>query len=433
MTAKPQLSAPAAAGRGMLAAFTQTSAGRAAVRARDAVSERNGMRATSGGFLVLVTVLAAVPLSSQSALPRSSSPAAAAAADLQGDPRRGAAEFAACVNCHGHQAEGGFGPDLAGRDIPWIAFRKALRQPWGIMPAFREQLKSDQSLADIRAYLASLPQATALGEWHWRKAPENAPLGQRLYMNFAGCGQCHEPEGKFPRARLGVAARDVNLEYFKKQIFQHYERWPKGTMPLYTPERLPEPVVAEMYRWLVDELGLRPFITGSMKIGARQGDKTTYTVSIVNTGAKDKGLGAEGVTVFVRVPAGASVVTATGTGYEGTMPLAKLGLEPALRLAPHPHDDSGMVERPAPDLTRDVAAWRLPRIVAGEQIALSLTLAGPPAGAPLFKEFEGSTIYWTSPGRRPAGSPPRLVYRDLRIPDKGDHEPIAPPRMPDAQ
>jgi mono/diheme cytochrome c family protein len=388
------------------------------------------MRAQYGTLIVLLNVLAAAVPTYTQTVP---SPPVGLTAPIpdapQGDARKGATEFSACVNCHGRNAEGGFGPDLAGRNLEWPTFRKAVRQPWGIMPSFREQLKSDQALADIRAYLNTLPPATALGEWHWRRAPQTAPLGQRLYMNFAGCGQCHEPEGKFPRARLGVAARDVTFDYFKRQIYQHYERWPKGTMPLYSPDRMPEPVLREMYQWLVEELGLRPWVAGALTLGEQRADMTTYTLTVSNNGEKDKGLAAEGLTVFVRIPGGCSVVAGAGTGYEGTMPLAKLGLEPALRLAPHPHDDSATVERPQPDLSRDVAVWRLPRIIAAEQITLSFTLSGPKPTSELLKGFEGSTIHWSSPGRRPAGSPPRMVYRDLRMPDKGDHELITPPRI----
>jgi mono/diheme cytochrome c family protein len=388
------------------------------------------MRTTICGALIILLgfLITAVRPSAQSAPQQAVAPASNRSDAPTGDVQRGTKAFSDCVNCHGHHAEGGFGPSLAGLSMPWVAFRKAVREPWGIMPAFREQQKPDDTLADIYAYLQTLPRASALGEWHWRKAPPTAPLGQRLYMNFAGCGQCHEPEGKFPRARLGVMARDVTFDYFKKQIYQHYERWPKGTMPLYTPERLPEVVLREMYAWLVDELGLRPWVTGSLAVGNRDGAKTSYTLLVGNAGVKDKGLVAEGLTVFVRIPMGCSLVTATGTGYAGTMPLAKLGLEPALRLAPHPHDDSGVVERPKPDLSGDVAVWKLPRIAAAEQMSLSFTLSGPEPSPELLRGFEGSTIYWTTPGRRPAGSPPQLVYRDLRIPDTGDHELITPPR-----
>ena len=166
---------------------------------------------TTGTLSILVSILTV-------AVPSYSQPSVAPPQPtdtFQGDPRRGATEFTACINCHGRNAEGEFAPDLAGTGLGWTAFRRAVRQAWGIMPAFREQQKPDQALADIHAYLKTLPPTVALGEWHWRKAPETAPLGQRLYMNFAGCGQCHEPEGKFPRARLGKFARGRHIRLFQ--------------------------------------------------------------------------------------------------------------------------------------------------------------------------------------------------------------------------
>lgn len=346
-----------------------------------------------------------------------------------GDLKRGATEYGRCVNCHGPKAEGAYGPDLAGTGLSFAQFKKEVREPWGVMPIFNEKQKSDQALADIYAYVKTLPKAATLGEWHWRKAPPTAPLGQRMYMNFAGCGQCHEPENKFGRMWLGEHAKEVNFAYFKKQIYQHLEKWPNGTMPTYTPDRLPEPVLLEIYKWMVDDLGMRPSITGALSVGDRSGDKTTYTLTISNNGVKDKGLAAEGLTIFVRIPKGARVVSGAGPGYASVMPLARLGLEPALPLAPHAHDDTGHVERPAPDLSGDVAVWKAPRLDASQKLSLSLTLEGPAPTADLVKGFLGSTVHWASPGRRPAGSPPMMVYRDLRIPDKGDHEVIAAPRI----
>lgn len=390
------------------------------------------MRTRSGALTVLLTLLAFV--AGPSARPASQAPATRAlseASDIPaGDVQRGAAEFGRCVNCHGPQAEGAFGPDLAGIGLTWIGFKKAVRQPWGVMPMFTERQKTDQALADIYAYLKTLPRTTTLGEWHWRKAPATAPLGQRLYMNFAGCGQCHEPENKFGRTWLGEYAKDVTFEYFEKQIYQHLDKWPKGTMPIYSRERLPEPVLRGIYTWMVDELGMRPSIGGMWTMGERQGEKTSYTLTVSNRGVKDKGLAAEGLTIFVRIPSGCSIVGATGTGYRGVMPLATLGLAPALRLAPHAHDDSGHVERPAPDLSGDVAVWRVSRLDAGDKLDFSLTVSGPAPNPDLLNGFTGSTIHWATPGRRPAGSPPHMVYRDLRMPDKGDHELIPPPRMP---
>src|SRR5271154_3286009 len=41
-----------------------------------------------------------------------------------------------CQYCHGVQAEGAWGPDLAGRGISAAQIKHALRQPWGLMPSY---------------------------------------------------------------------------------------------------------------------------------------------------------------------------------------------------------------------------------------------------------------------------------------------------------
>ena len=35
-----------------------------------------------------------------------------------------------CNSCHGANAEGGYGPDLAGRGLSVEQFRRAVREPW---------------------------------------------------------------------------------------------------------------------------------------------------------------------------------------------------------------------------------------------------------------------------------------------------------------
>jgi mono/diheme cytochrome c family protein len=358
--------------------------------------------------------------------------AAPAAVEAQEAPdlKNGAAEYARCVNCHGGKGEGAWGPDLAGRGLSFEQFKKAVREPWGMMPSFPENVKSDKALRDIHAYMQSLPKAAKLGEWRFKPAPASAPVGQQLYMNVIGCGQCHEPENKFGRMWLGEHAKEVNYEYFKKQIFQHYEKWPKGTMPLYSPKKVLDPILREIYKWMVEDIGMRASVSGMISVAERQGDQTTYNIQLSNNGVKNVGIDAEGLTVFVRLPEGTKVVKATGQGYSSSMPLAKLGLDPLPALAPHAHDDTGHVERLAPDLTRDVAVWKFPKLEAGGKASLTLTLSGPAPSAELVKGFQGSSVYWEKPGRRPAGSPPIMVYRDLRSPDKGDGELITPPRLP---
>jgi hypothetical protein len=63
-------------------------------------------------------------------------------------------------------AEGGFGPDLAGRKLSVARVTRAVRQPWGIMPMFKDtQLGyTDKGLADFVAYFDSLPAPAQPGK-----------------------------------------------------------------------------------------------------------------------------------------------------------------------------------------------------------------------------------------------------------------------------
>ncbi|MEQ1898655.1 MAG: cytochrome c [Vicinamibacterales bacterium] len=367
-------------------------------------------------LLVLLVVLAGGPASAQTA--------------PKGDPVAGAKAWGVaggrmCTFCHGENAEGGFGPDLAGgRGLTFDLFKKLVRKPYGIMPAYTEQRLPDQMVADIWAFLIAKPAAKELGTWHWRQAPASAPLGQRLYMGTVGCGQCHEPENKFARMWLGEYAKQVDFAYFAKQIYNHEEKWPKGVMPHYSRERLPEAVLREIYQWMVVDIGMRASIGGTLTAGEPREGQTTFTLALENRGIANVGLDAEVLTAFVRVPTGTKVVKAGGVGYTGTQSLAKLGLEPGLRTAPHPHDESGEVVRPKQDLSGDVVVWKLPKLAAGEKTQLTFTIAGAASDA-LVKGLAGSTVYWEKPGRNHNGRPPTMVYRDLRTPDYGDHEIIA--------
>ena len=168
-----------------------------------------------------------------------------------GDPELGAAVWRGkfCYFCHGDEAEGGFGPDLAGRGLTLGQFRHAIRQPWGRMLAYTEEQLPDQSIADLYAFVQTKPKVQELGEWHWGPAP--APLGQQLYMQTAGCGQCHEPENGYGRMWLGEHAKEVDFDYFAKQIYTHTDQYPRGGMGNYSRMRLPEPVLREIYQWMV--------------------------------------------------------------------------------------------------------------------------------------------------------------------------------------
>jgi mono/diheme cytochrome c family protein len=63
-----------------------------------------------------------------------------------------------CYQCHGHDGHGGAGARLVPNPIPFTAFSKYVRQPTGEMPPYTSKVVSDQELADIYAFLRSLPQ-----------------------------------------------------------------------------------------------------------------------------------------------------------------------------------------------------------------------------------------------------------------------------------
>jgi mono/diheme cytochrome c family protein len=64
-----------------------------------------------------------------------------------------------CYQCHGTQGQGTTaGARLAPKPIAVAAIIAYVRQPKGQMPPYTAKVVSDAELADIRAYLASIPE-----------------------------------------------------------------------------------------------------------------------------------------------------------------------------------------------------------------------------------------------------------------------------------
>lgn len=64
-----------------------------------------------------------------------------------------------CYECHGYMAQGASptGPRLGPRPIAFAAFTKYVRQPTGQMPPYTGKIVTDAALADIYAFLQSVP------------------------------------------------------------------------------------------------------------------------------------------------------------------------------------------------------------------------------------------------------------------------------------
>ena len=68
-----------------------------------------------------------------------------------------------CYQCHGRVAQGSSaGARLAPAPMPLAAFARYVRQPRGEMPPYTAKVVTDQELADIHAFLRSVPRPPAV-------------------------------------------------------------------------------------------------------------------------------------------------------------------------------------------------------------------------------------------------------------------------------
>src|SRR5437899_10536445 len=70
-----------------------------------------------------------------------------------------------CYQCHGYQGQGGAaGPRIAPEPLPFDGLAGFVRTSSGEMPPYPTALLSDSDLADIYAYLQSIPRPPALAD-----------------------------------------------------------------------------------------------------------------------------------------------------------------------------------------------------------------------------------------------------------------------------
>jgi 4-cresol dehydrogenase (hydroxylating) cytochrome subunit len=287
---------------------------------------------------------------------------------------REAPRATACRNCHGNNAEGQFGPDLAGRGLNAAQVMRAVRQPWGIMPAFVESQLSDKDATDLAAYFASLPKPAQPGKWRVEVAA-GAPPGQAVLINI-GCGQCHGATFNGPRGNLGAVSAD--FDYFANLVYNHTTALLQHRVSLgnnqtnldmgnYSRERLSAGTLRQIYFWARDEIGFRAPMQGALGKGEAGPSGVTYTLTVGNGGLQGKGVIAEGVTVSLDIPKDTAVVAATGTGYQGV------------------HADE--------KTKANVAVWQLPRSAPKDQERITITLSKAGTAADNLK----GTIRWAKP------------------------------------
>jgi mono/diheme cytochrome c family protein len=83
------------------------------------------------------------------------------AATAAGSAEKGKAAFVrhGCWQCHGYLGQGGIaGKKLAPNPLPLEALSAFVRNSAGPMPPYQKEILSDADLADIHAYLQSIPK-----------------------------------------------------------------------------------------------------------------------------------------------------------------------------------------------------------------------------------------------------------------------------------
>jgi mono/diheme cytochrome c family protein len=88
--------------------------------------------------------------------PSSSVPAAAPTGNAENGKKL--YEAVGCWQCHGYSAQGGAGPRIGPDPIALPAFIRYIRQPTRSMPPYTAKVLKDSDLADIHAYLKTVPK-----------------------------------------------------------------------------------------------------------------------------------------------------------------------------------------------------------------------------------------------------------------------------------
>ena len=111
---------------------------------------------------ILLTLIVMTPV--VGVLASAQTPDATAAA--KGDADNGKKIFTSygCYQCHNYAAHGGrAGPRLAPNPIPFVAFSRYVREPTNQMPPYTPKSVSGEELADIYAFLLTIPTPPAVG------------------------------------------------------------------------------------------------------------------------------------------------------------------------------------------------------------------------------------------------------------------------------
>jgi cytochrome c553 len=143
----------------------------------------------------------------------------AAALALPGDPARGRLAYERCASCHLPSGAGrpdGTFPQLAGQHravlVKQLVDIRSGSRANPVMAPYARALLDAQEIADVAAYLATLPVPSDQGLGPGR----DLARGGRLYER--DCARCHGARGEGDPARMIPALRGQHYAYLLRQV-----------------------------------------------------------------------------------------------------------------------------------------------------------------------------------------------------------------------
>ena len=169
---------------------------------------------------VVMCLLQAAGAAAQDASPKDAADELAALLALKGDPAAGKKVFAACDVCHRKDASGranGVFPRLAGQHASVIIkqisdVRAGRRHNPSMLPMLAEPAMTRANIADVAAYLQSLP----IGRNNGKGPGEATARGQQLYER--DCLSCHGAQGQGEAAKFRPMVAAQHYAYLLREV-----------------------------------------------------------------------------------------------------------------------------------------------------------------------------------------------------------------------
>ena len=167
---------------------------------------------------------------------------------LAQDPANGKVvweEQTACQRCHGPAGEGMWAGPLAGNEKSAQEWIDQVRTPRRNMPAYSAEQVSDEQIADMHAYMASLAKVDSFTPQD-AGLPADAPQGQMLIVEKR-CVACHSTTG--PIKGFIERGEVPTAEAVTQQV-----RTPAKWMPSYTTDQVSDAELALIADFMAAEV-----------------------------------------------------------------------------------------------------------------------------------------------------------------------------------